>query len=255
MNKTLRDLIIFTIGAAAGSIGTYLAVKKTYELKADLEIEEVKRVYEEKVNEFEEHKSSISGELEGPSEIEESKVKSISEIMNNKMDIKDYTKFFKAKGETISGVGEVLRDAHEEIEKEIAREDVDPSELERPEDDEAYSDEEDRQQTIDYIDYELNGASREANLDGKEPYVIDASDFELTCKQYEKIDLNYYISDDVLVGDDLEIIDDASHLRLIGDILTESGFDSNEDDVLYVRNDKIMCDFEITKIFTAFTGE
>ena len=260
MNNTLKGVIIFASGAAAGALGTYLAVKRYFEIKADLEICDVKRVFEDRLSEIEEHRTSIDGNIEGPKEIEalEKSVKSVSDIMNNKMDIKDYTRFFKAKGEKISGVGEVLRDAHDEITKEIAREgtgDIDIAELEHPKDDEPYTDEEDRQQSIDVIDYELNGASRDAIAEGRDPYEIEASDFELTCTQYDKQDLNYYISDDIVVNDELEIIDDMSVIHLIGDILIKSGFDSNDDEVLYVRNDKIMTDFEITKVFTAYTRE
>lgn len=256
MNNTLKSVIIFMSGAAVGGLSTYFGVKKYFELKADLEIEDVKKVFEDRLSEIEEHKSSLDGDLTGPEEIEtDKKVKSVSEIMNNKMDIKDYTRYFKSKGEKISGVGEVLRDAHEEIEKEMASDGIDMAELEHPEDDEAYSDEEDRQQSLDVIDYELNGASRDAIAEGREPYEIEASDYELTCDHYDKQSLNYYISDDVLVNDELEIIDDGSIRLLIGDVLLKSGFDSNEDDMIFIRNDKIMCDFEITKIFTAFTGE
>lgn len=257
MNNGLKNVIIFMSGAAVGGLSTYFGIKKYFELKADLEIADVKKVFEDRLSELEDHRSSLDGDLTGPKEIEsgENTVKSVTEILNNKPDIKDYTKYFNAKGEKISGVGEVLRDAHDEIAKEMARDGIDPAEMESPPEDEAYSDEEDRQQTIDVVDYELNGASKNAIAEDKDPYEIEASDYELTCSQYDKIALNYYISDDILVNDDLEIVDEGSERRLIGDMLVKSGFDSNEDDLIYIRNDKIMCDFEITKIFTVFGGE
>lgn len=252
MNSSLKSVLIFISGAAAGSLVTWFSVKKIYELKADMEIEEVKRVYEEKVNELDENRSSKEGTLKGPEEIPEDgeklSHKEIIERLNNKPDILDYTKYFKPGGEKMDGVAEILRDAKEEADKTGLTEEQ-LAEMEAPEDDEPYSDEEDMDQTLEYEDYQLNGASREAIADDKPPYEIEPSDWELTCGNYEKISLIWYQFDQIVANEEGETVDE--HL-LIGDIISETGFDDNDADVLYVRNDKIMADFEITKVYEAY---
>lgn len=242
MNNTLKNVIIFMSGAAVGGLSTYLSVKKYFELKADLEIASVKGAFEKRLNEVEDNKSTIDGSLEGPKEIE---LKETINRLNNKPDITDYTKYFKEKGEASDlDLKEVIRDAKEEI---------DAAELERPEDDEPYSDEEDRDETLNYIDHELNGASRDALATDKEPYEIDPSDYELTCSNYEKQSLVYYQFDEILADDNEQEVLDVS--RLVGDVLETSGFTDNDVDCLYVRNDKIMVDFEITKLYEAFGSD
>lgn len=242
MNNAVKSIIIFMSGAAVGGLSTYLSVKKYFELKADLEIASVKEAFERRLEDAEDNKSSIDGELEGPKEIE---LKETINRLNNKPDLTDYTKYFKEKGETSSlDLKEVIRDAKEEI---------DAAELEHPEDDEPYSDEEDREETLNYIDHELNGASREAIAEGKDPYEIDPSDYELTCSNYEKQSLIWYQFDEILTDDDEQEVLDVS--RLVGDVLETSGFTDNDVDCLYVRNDKIMVDFEITKLYEAFGSD
>lgn len=254
MNSTLKGIIIFASGAAVGATSMYFALKKYFELKADLEIEEVRKVYDDKVNEIEGVKDSISGDIEGEKEIDGEKLshKEIINRLNNKPDLTDYTKYFKEKGTVLPGVNETLRDAKEAAdseglsEEELAErelaEGIDPSEMEHPQDDE-------EEQSLDEIDRELNGASREAIALDKPPYEIEPSDWELTCGNYEKISLTYYQFDQIVANEEEEVIDEA---LLIGDVIERSGFDQNSEDVLYVRNDKIMADFEITKVYEAY---
>ena len=262
MNSSVKNILIFMSGAAVGAFGMYFGVKKYFETKADLEISEVRRVYEDRVNEIEPHKSSIDGDIKGPEKIE---LKETVNRLNNKPDLTDYTKYFNSNGQKMDGVSEVLRDAKEDADKDGLSEeerakrelcqdaDVDPAEMEGPEDDEPYTDEEDRNQTIDAIDYQLNGASREAIENDKEPYEIDPSDYELTCSNYEKQSLLWYQFDEILADEDEEEVADT--YRLIGNVLDTSGFKDNDVDAIYVRNDKTMVDYEITKIYEAFRPE
>lgn len=230
MNSSIKNILIFTFGAFCGSITTYLSVKSYFEDRADKEVESVRNAYNEKVLQFDDKKSTLTGELKGPEEIKETIPKSKSSIvnmLNNKPPLKDYTKYFEEKGE----------------DKE------DPSDSEHPEDDEPYTDEEDRKQSIDFIDYQLNGAHRDAIKEGKEPFVIDRSSFELECNHYDKISLVYYISDDVLCEENGEEINRYDY---VGYCLDSSGFVQNDDDELFVRNDKLTTDYEITKVYTPY---
>lgn len=245
MKQGIKEAIIFVSGLGLGAAGMYIGLKKTFELKADIEIAEVKACYEDKLSEIEDNASSIDGELTGPETIVKEKVKAL----NNKPDITDYTQYFKKRGERLTGVSETLRDAKEAADKEgLSEEEM--AEREHPEDDEPYTEEEDRNQTIEYVDHQLNGASRDAIAEDRPPYEIEPSDYELTCANYEKQSLIWYHFDQVLSDEDENEVSD--YHRLIGNILEETGFTDNDDDCLYVRNDKIMVDFEITKIYEAF---
>ena len=246
MNSTLKGVLIFASGAAVGSISTYFAVKKVFEAKADLEINEVRGCYEDKLASIEEHKSSAAGELEGPKEID---IKEKVKELNNKPSFTDYSSYFKAKGEKMDGVTEILRDAKEEA-KEIGLSEDELAEMEGPEDDEPYSDEEDRDQTLEFEDHQLNGEHKKAIEEDRPPYEIEPSDWELTCVNYDKQSLIWYHFDQVLADEEEDEVIDKH--RLVGDVIEESGFADNDVDTLYVRNDKIMCDFEISKIYEAF---
>ena len=223
MNRALKDFCLFSVGAAAGSLTTWLLVKGIYEAKADKEVESVRDAYNRKAKELG-VRSSLDGDIKGDSEIKDEPIEmarstsSIAKKMNNKPPLKDYTKFFENPGNT-------------ENEEAVS-----------PPEDEPYTDEE-------AVDAELNGAHRDAIKEGKEPFVIDKSDYELTCEHYDKISLIYYISDDILCEDSG---DEVEREKLIGNLIESSGFDQNEDEELFVRNDRLTSDFEITKIFTKY---
>ena len=245
MNSTIVKALYFVAGAAVGACGMFIGVKKYYELKADLEVASVKEAFEDRLSEIEDTKSSVDGELEGPEEINEPEpgvkptVSSLTQRLNNKPPLKDYSKMFKEKGEESLKVKEIMRD-----ENELA-------EAESPSDDEPLSDEEDRDEQLDFEDYQLNGEHKKAKAEGRAPYLIDKADYELTCANYEKATLLYYISDDILCDDSGEEI---SRGDVIGSLIRESGFDNNDEDTLYVRNDILMCDYEVTKVYISYEG-
>lgn len=85
-----------------------------------------------------------------------------------------------------------------------------------------------------------------------EPYVITFEQFNDEHDDYEKGDLTYYEGDDILVDSQETPIDDEE--ALVGsDALTRFGDGSNSNDIVYVRNDKISMDFEISRDPRAYT--
>lgn len=74
------------------------------------------------------------------------------------------------------------------------------------------------------------------------PYVISPDAFG-EFENYERIGLIYY-SDNVLTDEDDEIVDDIENI--VG-FEALSHFGEYEEDSVYVRNDRIKCDFEILK--------
>lgn len=79
----------------------------------------------------------------------------------------------------------------------------------------------------------------------KAPYVISIDDFHNTKNYFDKINLTYYSGDGVLVDDKEELVDDIQNL--VGDNLDKFGAQSEDPDVVFVRNEKMTSDFEITR--------
>lgn len=97
----------------------------------------------------------------------------------------------------------------------------------------SYSEEADRP---DYTVY----SSASKSDDSDDPYVITPEEFG-EFEDYEKIELTYY-SNEILTDDRGEIVDDPD--RYIGkDALTHFG--EYEDDSVFVRNDRVKCDYQI----------
>ena len=79
------------------------------------------------------------------------------------------------------------------------------------------------------------------NADEPKPYVISPEEFGDNVDDYELISLNYY-EDGVLADDWDEPIEDID--KVVGkDSLTHFG--EYEDDSVYVRNDRLKCEYEI----------
>lgn len=247
MNKHATNIIFFTSGIVVGAGSMYFGLKKFFELKADKEICEVRAAYDKRMEDIEPKKSSLDGDIIGPNVIEDAEPgvsetkSSIVRELNNKPPLIDYAKMFREKDEHI-----ISRDPSEDmIERELA-------ESEFPKDDEEMSDEEDADAQADYETYKLNADHKKAIEENREPFIIGPDDFELTCSHYAKMSLHYYLQDDIVTTDDDELINVPD---ILGDCLETSGFSNNEDDILYVRNDVLMADYEIDKIFSQFTGE
>ncbi len=248
MNPKVTNLLYFVAGAAVGACGMFIGVKKYFQLAADIEIEQARAAYNRHMAQLEPEKSSIDGDIKGPNEIndigKEPSKSSISKELNNKPPLTDYTKYFTSEKKDTLNLKEVVRDAKEAmIENELA-------EAESPSDDEEMTEEEDMEATADFEMYEINKDHQDVLNEGRPPYVIDASDYELTCDYYSKISLHFYISDGIVTTDEDEIVDIRS---LLGDCIVSSGFSDNDDDILYVRNDITMADYEIEKLYMAYT--
>ncbi len=86
-----------------------------------------------------------------------------------------------------------------------------------------------------YTDY-----AKKKEVDLKMPYVITPDDFG-EFDEFEKVSLTYY-ADDILADENNEIIECVD--KLIGPNAL-SCFGEYEDDSVFVRNEKLKCDFEI----------
>ena len=165
MNKKI-NLLMFVMGAIAGSVATWQYVKKKYERIAQEEIDSVKE-------RFKTHKELISEEQE-----------------QEKKDLVDCINKIKE-----CGYGET----HAE---------------------------------------EIENKEEKATMD--KPYVISPDDF-MEFDDYETISLTYY-SDKILADDNDELVDDVE--EIVG-FESLKHFGEYEDDAVFVRNDRLKCDYEI----------
>jgi len=86
------------------------------------------------------------------------------------------------------------------------------------------------------------------------PYIIDINDFMDTHPHYDKITLQYYVEDDTLSDEREEIIADPIAIVGEGTLLNFGGARLDSDpDVLYVRNENIISDFEVICIPASYS--
>ena len=198
MNSTLKGVLIFVLGAAAGSLATWKLIEKKYKDIAQEEIDSVKDTFSKmKKNEypdkledypdFEEFDDSYDSDEEPKSEQKIDR--------NNKPDIVEYAKILSETGYT----------NYAERQDKKEKKGVEPVEDERP-------------------------------------YVISPDEFGEK-DGYENVTLTYY-ADGVLT----DYFD-----NVISNVDEVVGFDSldhfgeYEDDVVFVRNEKMETDYEILR--------
>lgn len=115
------------------------------------------------------------------------------------------------------------------------------AEMESPEDD----DEEDY-----YDDDEEEDIPAERGHNG--PYRITAGEFCNTRTYYDKVSLNYFRKDDVVSDDHDRVFDNAE--RILGDLQAAFGGE-NAPDILYIRNEALEVDYEISMVDGSYRSE
>jgi len=87
--------------------------------------------------------------------------------------------------------------------------------------------------------------------DTTKPYVITREEFADENETYSKISLTYYTQDDTLTDERDAPIRDTS---IVGEAYQELfGQDSDDPDIVLIRNDKLQVDFEISRMEQSYT--
>lgn len=196
MNSTLKGVLIFVLGAAAGSLATWKLIEKKYKDIAQEEIDSVKDTFSKmKKNEYPD-KLEDYPDFEEFDDSDDEEPKSEQKIdRNNKPDIVEYAKI----------LSEASYTNYAERQDKKEKKGVEPVEDERP-------------------------------------YVISPDEFGEK-DGYENVTLTYY-ADGVLT----DYFD-----NVISNVDEVVGFDSldhfgeYEDDVVFVRNEKMETDYEILR--------
>lgn len=89
---------------------------------------------------------------------------------------------------------------------------------------------------------------------GDKPYVLTHDEFYEGEKDYEQTHLTYYQGDDVLVDERDQVIPDEE--SIVGnDNLTRFGHGSKDENIVFVRNENLEVDFEVTRSFGKYSIE
>lgn len=102
----------------------------------------------------------------------------------------------------------------------------------------------------------LQEISESTDSEEKTPYLISIDDFDAGYSgRYDTVSMTYYAVDDVLADDAEETVMDVE--RFIGaDTLDHFGAEavelSGDENTLYVRNEALHCDYEVTRIHQSY---
>ena len=264
-NGRLRGAIIFVIGAAVGGSTAAFFVhkwaKKKYMAIAKSEVESLKEYIEKLQAEriidmcgYSGNGSGDSGEHDedaaGPDGYR--KEKGESQARNSGYKGREDPNYIPYSQYSKHGNGDSWRSEAGKKSKVDEIYDQLAAELEHPSEDDGDVDAEDAY----YRSVErrkVNSAeelSQRANSDDSGPVIISFQECGLN-PEYDKEDLFFYKEDGVVTNDNEEIC--AAPEEMIGTCIQDSGFDRNDQEILYVRNDRRLTYYAIEKYDYAFS--
>lgn len=226
MNTKIALSTSFLVGAVMGALVTWKLVKEKYSKIAQEEINSVKEVFSRRLDE-DEVVSEMTDE-EYKNRVED--VENVEPVISKKKESIIYRKT----------VGKYSYNLACEKDKEITLPETDYGEEDEPEED----------PDMNGKDYgnEYNSKSEE-ELDG--PRVISFDEFAEEKDYYDKLSISYYELDDTLADEQEEIISDTD--AIVGDeALLCFGEDSNDPDIVYVRNDRLSIDYEVVRLHKSY---
>ena len=238
------------VGGVIGSFVTRMVLKKKCEQTVDAEINEFL------ANFYKENKEN-SGELTEKTEDSEAdgglEVGKMEENSGNAGDFEAYS---------ARNMGDSALDYRSFYKTEEEKASVDPAEMEYPMD-ETDEEIEEREELIrsgglvtdeNRSDIWCEETTAEMNS-GKKPRLITSESYDDEYPHFDKIELEYYTVDDVLVDISAEE-EIADPERIVGDCLDKYGFRTNDDErVIFVRNFNHGADYEISKVFGRFYSD
>lgn len=223
----LKYMAVFVLGGAVGGGVGWIFASKKKDKWCTQQIEEMRAYYEKKAEEEEED----APETESFTEVPEEEKEPPKEYVSSPMHTED------------SLTRESKKEASKAPRHDYAQHYKGGSELGRDDDyDENYS-------------LGLSATEDAEENQASKPYAISELEFGKD-RSYKTMTLNYYMDNGVItIADDQdeEVIEDFQDVeRLIGDTITEYGFDDNDEDTLYIRNEKMGTEYMIMKMFTSY---
>ena len=228
--RIVKGVALFTSGAVAGALVANGILRAKYEKLSEEEIASVKAAYQvraQKIGNFSKSESEKTAHVMSQEELD-----SMEEAKN-------YESTLAELGYTVTPK-DIAR-LNDNLKRGIMP--VEPDDEEEDEDEDSEEPEEEDSEVINVF---------EASKDGT-PYIITWEQFSEENEHYEKVNLDYYADDNTLSDTNDAPIPDV--IGLIGrDALDNFGNGSHEENVVYVRNDKLALDFEIVRKDTSYSA-
>ncbi|AXH44196.1 hypothetical protein SEA_GOCRAZY_58 [Arthrobacter phage GoCrazy] len=234
----IRVATAFTVGAVAGGATAYYFTKKKYRAIADQEVADVKAYAQEREEEaymaandpelYKEWKASQEVVEEHPEDrplTREELDEKLNGLYDQKLENLGYAEHADLESEGLPTQHDLLTDAERaEAEAAEAALDDDPATWDR---------------------------------DFEKPYVINVNEWNLEHMdnpEWDKVSLKYYDgdTDDVLVPEDGQPITDEEYVVGLAN-LAHIGVGSEDPNIVYIRNEAMTTDFEITRIDGSYT--
>lgn len=234
MKKNVFECITFgLLGAVAGYFAAVKLLKTKYEEEARAEIDDVKKYYHDKCS----NAVSFTQVNNAPTPI---KRRPIEE--DQKEDEDNYKKIVTRYDKP--DLSSLAQNQKIKVEPEhFDNEDNEEDENEE-EDDE---DEDPQLNEVEEIEEAAERSKDMAKVNRAEPYLIDFDQFTYENDHYDKLDLYYYKSDDVVCDDNDQKIENPEDV--IGwDVFKQLEMTTNA----FVRNEKLKIDYEIHAIYGSY---
>lgn len=126
-----------------------------------------------------------------------------------------------------------------------------PEDIDLPEDDEEYEDQlewrEDKEEAA--AEMEVTKRRKEGSSP-RDPFIIAFDEFVQRDEIYDKLELTYYMGDDVLVDENDEMVDDVNYvlgMENMAELIDISKL-SGRDTTLHIRNERLGVDYEVTSV-------
>ena len=104
------------------------------------------------------------------------------------------------------------------------------------------------------LDDDWDQEKEEASRSDEAPYVISKDEWLNTRPEYEKADYLYYAEDDIVIDAGTVPLRDVDSL-LGPDFMDKFGYGSGNRNLVYIRNEELETDFEITRTSNDFSEE
>lgn len=217
-SKILYGIAGVILGGSVGSLITYNILKKHVETEIDTAVIEIKAHYDIQA------KKAKSGPYSSLDEIakqyREAQRTAYLEGLRNIGYASEEEADADPKFDKAAWINESGFDASIDLVEEETVEEDDPEEV-------AYTD-------------------RDKRRNGDGPYVISYEEFSEEHSDFSKTTISYFVGDDTLADEREEVIPDAT--SIVGnDALTRFGDGSHDKNIVYVRNEHIGVDYEVTR--------
>lgn len=216
-----RDILMLSIGAVLGAGVSFLITQKLLEGKY-VALAQEESAFNERFNQRMERKHSDESENSAKGFIDGLNISQRDLISHSSLQGTRTNEYNRTK-QNYNLVGK--RTAGEEITEEYDEEDE--------------------------YDDEVNPETDDESVDSEYPYVITEESFSEEFLNHDKLSITYYMEDDVLADENEGIVDDVD--MLVGyDNLNEMNAGLMHPQTIYVRNERISIDYEISINFNSY---